>query len=144
MHDEFLDRNEKFTYPIFILQEHFFEIVYGQRFGFADLGGNIKVPVKEYECVFCECDFIAVKEFDNDDWQLFEVYNDEIIELIYEEVIYRKGEFFLVKIDGHWEFYDFEEYDEEYDEEYEEYDEEYEEYDEFCDDFVDEDGDYDE
>lgn len=127
--DSFRDDGEV-MYPMITIQEHFMEITYGSYFGVADLGGNIKVPLKDYECVLCDSNFIAVKEYDNEDWQLFGVYNDEIIELCYEEIIYRKGEFFLVKFDGHWEFYDFEDCCEEDEEFYE--------------DFAEDDGDYDE
>lgn len=134
MYEDCYGRDENLNHPIFVMHQHFFAIFYKQLFGIADLGGYIKIPLKNYEFVFCECNFIAIKEFDNDNWQLFEVYNDEIIELDYEEVIYREGEFFLVKIDGHWEFYDFDECNEE--------DDEYE--DEFCEEFIDYDGDYDE
>ena len=110
MGNDFLGDNGEVMYPRITIQEHFMEITYGNYFGIADLGGNIKVPIKEYECVLSDYDFIAVKEFDNDDWQLFEVYNDEIIELIYDEIIYREGEFLLVKLDGRWELYNLEDY----------------------------------
>ena len=125
MGNDCLGDNGEVMYPRITIQEHFMEITYGNYFGIADLGGNIKVPIKEYECVLSDYDFIAVKEFDNDDWQLFEVYNDEIIELIYDEIIYREDEFLLVKLDGHWEIYNLEDYIED----------DYE--DECCEDFVD-------
>ena len=113
MENDFFGENGYRMYPMILIQEHFIEITYGNYFGVADLGCNIKVPLKEYECVISDYDFIAVKEFDNDEWQLFEVCNNQIVELIYEEIIYREDEFLLVKIDGWWEVYNLKDYTEE-------------------------------
>lgn len=120
------DYDGKMGYPKILVGDYFIEIEYLDKLAIADLNWNIVIPLKEYEWLIPDSDFIFVKEFDGE-WEVYEVLDKSIEKIEYDAIFYQEEEFVAIKLYGKWEFFDLTEDffdEEEYREEYEELEDE--------------------
>ena len=99
------DYDEKMIYPKILVGNYFIEIEYLNKLAIADLNWNIVIPLKEYEWLIPDADFIFVKEFDGE-WEVYEVFDKCIEKAEYDDIFYQEEEFVAIKLYGKWEFLD--------------------------------------